>query len=215
VKPSGLTPEEKFSGHPLETYYRFHSRIYDATRWIFLFGRDRLIKTLTSYSQPTKILEVGCGTGKNLVRLRETFPGVDLTGLDLSRDMLEVARKKLVGSSPPVELLHQAFGQPVSAEPRFDLLVFSYALSMFNPGWDQAITTASKELVPGGTIAVVDFHNSPSALFKQWMALNHVRMEGHLLPELQSRFRTLVSEVRRAYGGLWYYLLFIGQKTES
>ncbi len=64
-------------------------------------------------------------------------------------------------------------------------------------------------------MAVVDFHDSPLTLFKQWMALNHVRMEGHLLPELQSRFRPLVCEIRRAYGGLWYYLLFIGQKTES
>ena len=141
------------------------------------------------------------------------FPGVDLTGLDLSQDMLEVARKKLVGSSPPVELLHRAYDQPVAAAPRFDLLVFSYALSMFNPGWDQAITTAHQELVPGGTIAVVDFHDSPLALFKQWMALNHVRMEGHLLPELQSRFITQVCEIRRAYGGVWSYLLFIGKKA--
>ncbi len=140
MKPIDLKQEEKFSSHPLEKYYRFHSRIYDATRWIFLFGRDRLVKTIAASSQPTRILEVGCGTGKNLVRLREMFPGVDLTGLDLSQDMLEVARKKLAGSSPPVELLHQAYDQPVAAAPRFDLLVFSYALSMFNPGWEKAIS---------------------------------------------------------------------------
>ena len=208
-----LKQEEKFSSHPLEKYYRFHSRIYDATRWIFLFGRDRLVKKIAASSQPTRILEIGCGTGKNLVRLREMFPGVDLTGLDLSRDMLEVARKKLTGFSPPVELLHQAYDQPVAAAPRFDLLVFSYALSMFNPGWEKAISTAHQELVPGGTLAVVDFHDSPLTLFKQWMALNHVRMQGHLLPELQSRFRPLVCEIRRAYGGVWSYLLFIGKKA--
>ena len=51
---------------------------------------------------------MGCGTGKNLVRLRQTFPGVSLTGLDLSGDMLEVARKKMAfvqsagGTAAPV-----------------------------------------------------------------------------------------------------------------
>ena len=214
MNPSGAAQEGKDTEHPLEKYYRFHSRIYDASRWLFLFGRDRLIKTAALYSRPRRILEVGCGTGKNLVRLRQTFPGASLAGLDLSGDMLEVARKKMAFAKPPVELLHRSYDRPVATDG-FDLLVFSYALSMFNPGWEDAISTAYKDLSPGGTIAVVDFHDSPLAAFKQWMAFNHVRMEGHLLPELQARFRSLVSETRRAYGGLWHYLLFIGQKTEN
>ena len=213
MNSTGVEQERKDTIHQLEKYYRFHARIYDATRWIFLFGRDRLIKTAASSCKPTRILEVGCGTGKNLVRLRQTFPGVSLTGLDLSRDMLEVAGKKMAMSSPPVELLHQSYDRPVATEPRFDLLVFSYALSMFNPGWEHAIGTAYEELAPGGTIAVVDFHDSPQALFKKWMALNHVRMEGHLLPELQSRFIPQVCEIRKAYGGIWSYLLFVGKKA--
>jgi S-adenosylmethionine-diacylgycerolhomoserine-N-methlytransferase len=214
VNPTGAAQEGKSTDHPLEKYYRFHSRIYDATRWIFLFGRNRIIKTAVLSCRPSRILEVGCGTGKNLVRLRQTFPGVSLTGLDLSGDMLEVARKKMAGAKPPVELLHRSYDRPV-APGGFDLLVFSYTLSMFNPGWEHAIGTAYEDLRPGGTIAVVDFHDSTLAAFKQWMAFNHVRMEGHLLPELQSRFHSFVSETRRAYGGLWQYLLFIGQKTKN
>jgi S-adenosylmethionine-diacylgycerolhomoserine-N-methlytransferase len=156
---------------------------------------------------------VGCGTGKNLVRLRQVFPAAHLTGLDLSDDMLAVARKKLAGRGSQVELVHRAYDRPLASDPPFDLLVFSYALSMFNPGWDRAIDAAHQELAPGGTIAVVDFHTSPLSLFKRWMALNHVRLEGHLRPELQSRFTTVRGEIRPAYGGSWYYLLFIGKKT--
>jgi S-adenosylmethionine-diacylgycerolhomoserine-N-methlytransferase len=44
------------------------------------------------------------------------------------------------------------------------------------------------------------------------MALNHVRLEGHLLPELQSHFTTTRREIRPAYGGIWYYVLFVGKK---
>jgi S-adenosylmethionine-diacylgycerolhomoserine-N-methlytransferase len=213
VKPAGVEQEGKDTGHPLEKYYRFHSRIYDTTRWIFLFGRDRLVRKAATFCKPTRILEVGCGTGKNLVHLRQIFPGLSLTGLDLSRDMLEVARKKMALSSPPVDLLHQSYDRPVATEPPFDLLVFSYALSMFNPGWEHAIGTAYNELAPDGTIAVVDFHDSPFALFKKWMALNHVKLEGHLLPELESRFMPQVSEIRKAYGGVWSYMLFVGKKA--
>lgn len=209
----GCGPAKSFPLHPLERYYRFHSRIYDATRWSFLFGRDRLVKLIAKYRQPSRILDVGCGTGKNLLRLCQVFPEAHLTGLDLSDAMLAQAKKKLAGHRPAVQLVHRAYDQPLLPEPPFDLLVFSYALSMFNPGWDQAIAAAYQELVPGGTIAVVDFHNSSLSLFKQWMALNHVRLEGHLLPELESRFTTIHKEIRPAYGGIWYYMLFIGKKV--
>ncbi len=47
VIPKGFEPAESIRLHPLERYYRFHSRIYDATRWSFLFGRDKLVRIIT------------------------------------------------------------------------------------------------------------------------------------------------------------------------
>lgn len=83
---------------------------------------------------------------------------------------------------------------------------------MINPGWESAIDCACQDLAPGGLVGVVDFHNTPLSLFERWMELNHVRMEGHLLPQLEHHFRPLTVETRRVYGGLWRYLLFIGEK---
>ncbi len=198
--------------HPLERYYRLHAKIYDMSRWTFLFGRDRLLRLVADRGQPQHILEVGCGTGKNLVRLRQLFPRAKLTGLDLSEAMLAQARRKLAGTTPAIGWRHQAYDRPLRVEPPFDLLLFSYALTMFNPGWEEAIAAAYADLAPGGLIAVVDFHSSPVPLFVRWLALNHVRLAGHLLPALQSRFVPRHLEIRRAYGGLWTYLLFLGQK---
>ncbi len=200
--------------HPLERYYRLHARIYDASRWSFLFGRERLLRLVEAHGQPRNILEVGCGTGKNLLRLRQLWPGAKLTGLDLSAAMLAQARRKVGGAGPTLTWRHQAYSHPLLTDPPFDLLLFSYALTMFNPGWEEAIAAAAADLAPAGIMAVVDFHTSPFSLFRRWMALNHVRVAGHLLPVLENTFTTRHREIRPAYGGLWHYFLFLGQKND-
>jgi S-adenosylmethionine-diacylgycerolhomoserine-N-methlytransferase len=195
----------------IERYYRVHAGIYDLTRWSFLLGREALLRQVAASFTPARILEVGCGTGKNLVQLGRQFPEARLWGLDLSGDMLAVARKKLQILAPRLTLIKAAYDHPVEEKPFFDLVVFSYALSMFNPGWEQALAAASRDLAPGGAIAVVDFHDSGFPLFKRWMGLNHVRLDGHLLAGLTSRFPLHEATVRPAYGGLWSYFRFLGR----
>jgi S-adenosylmethionine-diacylgycerolhomoserine-N-methlytransferase len=195
----------------IERYYRVHAGIYDLTRWSFLLGREALLRQVAASFTPARILEVGCGTGKNLVQLGRQFPEARLWGLDLSGDMLAVARKKLQILAPRLTLIQAAYDHPVEEKPFFDLVVFSYALSMFNPGWEQALSAASRDLAPGGAIAVVDFHDSGFPLFKRWMGLNHVRLDGHLLAGLKSRFPIHKATVRPAYGGVWSYFRFMGR----
>ena len=142
----------------LRRYYRGHARLYDATRWSFLFGRAALIRSLARLSPPPRhILEIGCGTGSNLVRLVRQFPEAAVTGLDLSADMLARARRKLERERLPVTLLHQRYDRPLYPEPVFDLIVFAYCLTMINPGWERAIDAALRDLRPGGRLAVVDW----------------------------------------------------------
>jgi len=195
----------------IERYYRLHAGIYDLTRWSFLLGREALVREAAACSTPARILEVGCGTGKNLLQLGRQFPQARLWGLDLSGDMLGVARKKLQTLSPRLTLIQAAYDRPVGEEHFFDLVVFSYALSMFNPGWEEALAAAGRDLAKGGAIAVVDFHDSGSLLFKRWMGLNHVRLDGHLLPGLKSRFPVHQATMRPAFSGIWSYFRFIGR----
>jgi S-adenosylmethionine-diacylgycerolhomoserine-N-methlytransferase len=127
--------------------------------------------------------------------------------------MLRVASKNLGARLGAVDLLHEAYDRPLYPEPRFDLILFSYSLSMINPDWQKVIQYAKADLNPGGLVAVVDFHDSAVGLFKQWMGVNHVRMDGHLLPALASAFQPQRLETPQAYGGLWQYFLFVGLKS--
>jgi S-adenosylmethionine-diacylgycerolhomoserine-N-methlytransferase len=208
--PENLTLERS----QIERYYRMHAWIYDLSRWTFLRGREELVSRAASQCHPHRILEVGCGTGKNLRHLGQLFPKAHLWGLDLSPHMLARARQKLQGLGHRLSLLEATYDQPV-APGRFDLVVFSYALSMFNPGWDAALKTAVRDLSPEGAIAVVDFHDSPSKGFKKWMGLNHVCLDAHLLPRLEDLFLSGEWTVRPVYGGLWSFFLFMGREPRK
>lgn len=196
----------------LERYYRFQSTIYDATRWMFLFGRSELPKRLAEANpSPAHIVEIGCGTGANLVRFASAFPRARLTGIDLSPDMLALARKKTASLGNRVSLRHKV--QIGAFEARHDAVVFSYSLSMMNPGWDQVLATALDALDSGGIVAAVDFHDSPVGIFKAHMRHHHVRMDSHLLPFLAERTEPLSQKIAGAYGGLWRYFVYAGRKA--
>jgi S-adenosylmethionine-diacylgycerolhomoserine-N-methlytransferase len=200
--------------HPLERYYRLHAGIYDATRWSFLFGRDRLLRQAAAALQaapvtpPHRIAEIGCGTGRNLAALARLLPEARLTGIDLCPPMLRRAAAK---AGPGTSLVCAAYGPDSLPEASADCIVFSYALTMFNPGWEDALDAAARHLAPGGLLAVADFDDTGADWFRTWMGVNHVRLDGRLLPALAGRCGTVRREVRTAYGGLWRYFCYLGR----
>lgn len=199
----------------MRSYYRWQSVMYDLTRWAFLFGRNEILARLpVAADTNSALLEVGCGTGRNLLRLAKKHPDMRLLGLDVSPDMLQRAARATGSYSRRILLLEKAYGSaPVALPQTPDVILFSYALTMFNPGWEQAIAQAHADLPAGGYIAVVDFHDTPSRIFRWWMGKNHVRMDGHLLPLLETTFLPEYRSTRSAFFGLWRYMLFIGRKA--
>jgi S-adenosylmethionine-diacylgycerolhomoserine-N-methlytransferase len=195
----------------VEGYYRWQSVIYDATRWSFLFGRSAVLDRVASLVEPKRILEVGCGTGRNLAELARRFPKAQLTGLDVSADMLALTEKKMAAEGERVKLVKRRYDAPLS-QGGFDLVLCSYALSMFNPGWEESMDCAVRDLAPGGLFALVDFHDSRFQWFRRWMGLNHVRMESHLVSGLKQRFETVIEERYAAYGGIWEWTIYVGKK---
>src|ERR1700677_1147719 len=74
--------------------YRWTRYVYDLTRKYYLLGRDRLLREMKL--QPgDRVLEIGCGTARNLIRLARQRPDVACYGLDASNEMLETAAGKV------------------------------------------------------------------------------------------------------------------------
>ena len=88
--------EKAVQGHAalMDGIYRHQRHIYDATRKFYLLGRDHLIDELQPPAGGT-VLEVGCGTGRNLAAVAARYPSAQLYGIDISAEMLKSAGRTL------------------------------------------------------------------------------------------------------------------------
>ncbi|MBX3460853.1 MAG: class I SAM-dependent methyltransferase [Planctomycetes bacterium] len=139
----------------LDRYYGAHRHIYDLTRRLFLLGRQRVLRRIRD-ERPASVLEVGCGTARNLAWLARRVAGAHLCGVDASREMLRNASKR-----PGLRLYHkcaEAIAGPaeLGSPGGFEVVFFSYSLSMM-PEWLGALEAARRCVVPGGVMHVVDF----------------------------------------------------------
>src|SRR6267154_2763691 len=66
--------------------YRRQRHIYDGTRRYYLLGRDQLIANLKP-GAGANVLEIGCGTGRNLTVAARQYPGAKFFGIDVSTEM--------------------------------------------------------------------------------------------------------------------------------
>jgi S-adenosylmethionine-diacylgycerolhomoserine-N-methlytransferase len=140
----------------MDTTYRRQRHIYDVTRKYFLLGRDHLIRNLDPPAGG-RVLELACGTGRNLARIGQTYPGRRLYGLDISAEMLRSASDRLGRSAFLAMGDASSFdGSDVFGTPRFDRIVLSYSLSMI-PDWPTTVRNAVRHLAPNGQLHIVDF----------------------------------------------------------
>jgi S-adenosylmethionine-diacylgycerolhomoserine-N-methlytransferase len=177
-------------GAAMDRIYRFQRHVYDASRRYYLLGRDELLDRLKPPPSGS-ILEIGCGTGRNLAGAAKRYSDARLFGIDISQEMLKTALK----AAQQKNFLHRArfacadatFFDPLPSlgQNRFDRIYFSFTLSMI-PDWQSALRHAASLLSPSGELHIVDFGQSSHlpqsfrrALF-HWLAIFHVQPRSNL-----------------------------------
>lgn len=163
----------------IERFYRFHSAVYDFTRWMILFSRGEAARSLVSKPEGD-YLEVGCGTGLNFPKvLAHVGPHGSLTGLDYSPEMLACARKRVERGGMDRVSLVRANAEDFDLGRSFDGILFAYSITMI-PDWKAAVACCLRHLKPGGRMVVLDFYTLDGwpppmpRLFSLWLGLNHV-----------------------------------------
>jgi S-adenosylmethionine-diacylgycerolhomoserine-N-methlytransferase len=178
----------------MDHMYRRQRHIYDATRKFYLLGRDATIAELRPPAG-AGVLEIGCGTGRNLIKIARDYPEAQVFGLDVSNEMLESARASIARAGLASRIrVAQADATRFDADalfgrPNFERVVISYALSMIPP-WREALAQAVDALAPGGALHVVDFGDQAGlpAAFRaglvRWLAAFDVTPRTDLRDEL-------------------------------
>ncbi|PYE90189.1 class I SAM-dependent methyltransferase [Phyllobacterium leguminum] len=171
-------------GSLMDRVYRRQRHVYDATRKYYLLGRDQMIAGL-HVPPGGSVLEIGCGTGRNLIKTMNQFPSAKLYGIDISREMLDTAQKAAAraGISDRLQL---AYADAACFDPEalfgrkdFDRIFISYAVSMI-PQWQAVMREAVGHLAPGGELHIVDFGDQKRlprwfrAALYQWLEWFHV-----------------------------------------
>jgi len=180
----------------MDGIYRYQRYIYDLTRKFYLLGRDRMIAGLAVPDGGT-VLEVGCGTGRNLIQAARRYPNVRFFGFDISKMMLETAEANIAkaGLSDRITLAQgdasDFSSMALFGVPAFDRVYISYAVSMIPP-WREAITQGFAAVKPGGSLHVVDFGQQSQlpgtfkAALRAWLAKFSVTPRAELEAELQA-----------------------------
>ena len=168
----------------MDRIYRQQRHVYDLSRKYYLLGRDRLIDGLAP-PPGGRVLEIGCGTARNLAAVAARHPGVQLYGIDISSEMLISARRTLErrGLSAQVRVARAdatSFDPAILfGVPSFSRIFFSYTLSMI-PEWERALDESVRWLQPDGELHLVDFGGQERLPgwfrggLRRWLAAFHV-----------------------------------------
>jgi S-adenosylmethionine-diacylgycerolhomoserine-N-methlytransferase len=207
----------------MDRIYRRQRHIYDLSRKFYLLGRDEAIARLRP-AAVDKVLEIGCGTGRNLVKLARAYPEARLFGADVSREMLATAAASTAraGLASRIAL---AQADATAFDPRrlfgcasFERVMISYALSMI-PHWREALAQALDLVAPSGLLEIVDFGDCAGLPrpfkvgLRRWLAVFDVSPRDDLARALEelAADRGMTCEIESWFRG--YATLAVAQRA--
>lgn len=175
-----ITPEEK-------RYYSF-MKMFDRLAPFYDFftlpilGLRNKAASFADAKKGSKILDVCTGTGAQAFAFARK--GYDVVGIDLSKEMLEIAKKKnkRYGYSNMGFKAADATKLPFE-DNRFDVSCVSFALHDMIPSIrEKVVNEMARVTKPGGIVVVVDY-GLPKNRVVRFLAYNFIRLWEKYYPE--------------------------------
>ncbi|ODS31462.1 MAG: phosphatidylethanolamine N-methyltransferase [Candidatus Scalindua rubra] len=193
-------------------YFKFHSKIYDVSRWAFLLNREDAIEALKLEPGMT-VLEIGCGTGLNFSSILKRIGnnGI-LIGLDYSQEMLAKSKKKIEKFKwQNVKLLCED-AENFNLSIKFNAILYSYSISMVSD-WESSVMSSINHLKEGGRLVILDFYGfqgwgmACERAITWWLNKNHVSVNRNYEEFLSSVFANLELKIFK----LGYNFIAVGR----
>ena len=141
---------------------KFTAKNYDKVMNIASFGKYKgfINKAIADIgiSKNDKILDLGCGTGRNIL-LMNKYAGDDslLIGLDISENMESQFEENTI-NYPNINFINKRIDQLFDLEQKFDKIFISFVIHGFPHEIRKIIIkNAYNNLKPGGTFNILDF----------------------------------------------------------
>ena len=149
---------------------------YDRMNHLMTLGLDRCWRKHAVRWVHGNVLDVACGTGDMILSLAKQ--GCTVTGVDISEEMLEVARLKVGGARLMVaDAEHLPF-----ENNNFDAVTCAFGVRNF-AHLEQGLNEMLRVLKPGGTMVIVELATPDSPLIRPFYNL----YTKHIIPWLGSR----------------------------
>ncbi len=138
--------------------YDFLTPFYDAILNLIGFGekqREKIVKLL-GLKPEEKLLDVGCGTGSLLKVAKRLYPDNQMFGIDIDKNVLEIARRKLVSTG--VQLINSGAENLPFPDKSFDAVVSTLIFHHLPAEIKRkALLEIRRVLKPNGRFLLVDF----------------------------------------------------------
>ncbi len=141
---------------------------------------------------PQRILDLATGTGDLAIALAKAIPSAEVVGIDLSEQMLDVARRKVAacGLTERVRLEVGEAERLTCQDDMFDVATVAFGVRNFDD-LEAGLRELWRTIKPGGAVVILEFSRPRNRLFR---ALYEC-YANHLLPLIGG----WISRERKAY----------------
>jgi len=132
---------------------------YDRLNRLFSLGLDlgwrKQLVAAVARQNPTKILDLACGSGDITSLLQEALPKTQIVGLDFSRPLLTQAKARGLAQLIEADALKLPFGNG-----SFDAVTIAFGLRNFSDR-KAGLKEIARILKPGGVFGLLEFSPPP------------------------------------------------------
>lgn len=156
---------------------------YDLANHILSLNRDRAWRrALVQHAAPQpgeRLLDLCTGTGNVAIEFAQACPDLQIVGLDLSEEMLKIAREKFASISLDhrIELIHGDALKLPFAENSFEIVTIAFGLRNF-PDHARGLREIYRVLASGGRAFILEF-SVPQSFLARLVYLPYLR---YILP---------------------------------